>query len=435
MATRTGQQLLQGFSEFICDWWAETATGGTTSTLVDTLLRRHGDDAIRDFYLRINEAAHGADQQVRRISAFVESTGTATVKPDFGAAPTSSTCYELHRYDPTSKFQALDRARLQLVDKLFIERRNDEWTSDGRNDEFTIPTSLRLGPEWAIVESPIQVEVAENWLQTPKMDTLTGWTASGTTALIITRDCANLLIPKLGENATRLTTAANQAATYTQTAANLCSEVCTPLTLARDNRMYGGVWVHATETCKVRLNLIDLAGTTNGSFHGGTGWEFLTADRTICGVNTTTLSFQLCVASTSNASVLHAQCAMFRIGPIPNFYHQDGVVRVERCEISNRVYIRNLPSRGTQIRLIGKGEMTALGEATPQTSTMEVDVNSAELLFARAARILFGGDMLNTPGFRDIATRIGWVAENEKCLSKKWQYKEKGGVIVTPFRP
>ena len=93
-----------------------------------------------------------------------------------------------------------------------------------------------------------------------------------------------------------------------------------------------------------------------------------------------------------------------------------------------------MPPRGYQIRLIGKTELSALGTSTPQTNTMEVDINAAELLYARAARIMFGGDMLNTPGFRDIATRINWVATNEADLAKKWQYVEKGGMVVTPYR-
>ncbi|MEE8385766.1 MAG: hypothetical protein V3S01_07605, partial [Dehalococcoidia bacterium] len=340
-----------------------------------------------------------------------------------------------HRYHPDAKFRAIDRAIRQVTELLFLECRDDTITADGYGVEFCIPTNMRLGPEWALIEEPIQVNVAENWLQTPKLDATTGWAAGCTTALVVTRTAQDRLIPKHGEKATKLTTAACTAGTYTQVAACLSSCVCTPLTFARDKHMYLGAWVHSTETVKVKLNLIDDCATTSGACHQGKGWEWLTVDATIPGANATTLSAQVAIASTANASVVHVQCAMLRHGPIPSFYRTDNATRVERCEVTNLVYLRDAPPAGYQVRLIGKKPLSLLGgtPATQITNTVEVDANSAELLYSRAAQLLFTGDLLNTPGFRDIGARIQVSQAEERKLTRQWKYQEKGGMVIGPY--
>lgn len=434
MATLTGQQLLEGFSDFIEDTWRETATGGTTTTVVDTTFGQFGDDAIRDMYIRMRTACHGADGEVSRISGFTGTT--ATVAPAFTAAVACGNTYEMHRYHPEAKFRALDRATIQLTDRLFLECRDDTTTSDGRNTEFTIPTCMRLGPEWAIVEHPLPVNVQENWLSNPQLDVTCKWAAGCTTAVIVTKGGTDLLIPKHGESATKLSTTACTSATYQQVVACFSSCVTTPATAARDLHMYGGLWVHSTEVSKVRLRLVeDCCTITQGALHSGSGWEWLTVDKVIGGGNATLLTFGVCIATTANASVIHVQCGMLRHGPIPEFFTAERAVRVERCEVLNLVFLREAPAAGLNIRFVGKKPMSALGAvaACQITNTVEVDVNSAELLYGRAARLLFSGDMLNSPGFRDIANRISYAAQQEEVLRRQWQYRERGGQVISPF--
>lgn len=433
----TGDQLLIGFSKFIGDYWTSTTTGAGTAggtTLVDTKLARWGDDAIRDDYLRVIEACDTSENEVRRVSSFTSCGGTATVAPAFSGQIGACVSYELHTYDPTEKFRALDAASRELIDELFIIRKDDSITSDGRNTLFDIPSTLDRGPFTVLVEHPIEVDVDENALTNPYLDSTCGWTASCVTASIICEASTNLLVPKRRDSATKLVVAACTNGTYTQVGA--CLDSCLGACSFNDETLYGGAWVWSTEACKVRLNIIDDAGTTNGCFHGGGGWEWLEVSRTIDGDNGTTLSFQIEVASTANPWTGYAQCAILRAGVIPDFYHEDRVVEFERDDSTQKFWLREPVRRGLQLRLLGKGILTDLGEdaCTQSTTSKELDDRRAELLYAKAAQLLFSWDFLNQPGVsQKTLGRIQWAEERRQELALPWPYRHRKGRIVGPF--
>jgi hypothetical protein len=102
------------------DYWASSTTGAGASdgtTVVDTALGRYGDDALRGFYVRLTGAG-GTQYQVRRVWRSTGSSGTLEVLPAFSAQVGSAVTYELHRYDPASKFLSLDEARLLVYPEL-----------------------------------------------------------------------------------------------------------------------------------------------------------------------------------------------------------------------------------------------------------------------------------------------------------------------------
>ena len=72
----TGSVLLAGFSRFIEDHWAGTTTSAGAAdgtTLVDTSLRRYGEDAWRDFYVRPTGATNA--YAIRRATAGILEEG------------------------------------------------------------------------------------------------------------------------------------------------------------------------------------------------------------------------------------------------------------------------------------------------------------------------------------------------------------------------
>ena len=136
--TISGCDLLVGFSKFINDYWASTTTSagsGTFNTLVDTSLSRFGDDQIIDFYVRITGTGN-LQYDVRRITQFVSATGTVFVDPPFSETVASGTDYQIHRYDPSLKFECLDEARLRedVFEHAFRLIYDDTSTSDGLSD-------------------------------------------------------------------------------------------------------------------------------------------------------------------------------------------------------------------------------------------------------------------------------------------------------------
>src|SRR5690606_11962239 len=129
-------------------------------------------------------------------------------------------------------------------------------------------------------------------------------------------------------------------------------------------------WVYCTEASKVRLGIEDDDDTTYGSYHGGTGWELLTVERTIAGDNATTLSAVVTIASTDNASTIYLSRGWFYFGTperVKDGHYLYAARReVRRDDTSQHVYLDEIVPRGYQIRLLGYDPLTGLG-TTPST--------------------------------------------------------------------
>lgn len=425
--TSTGATLLQGFSEFLADYEASTTTsagntGGTT--LVDTYLSRYGDNRLKGMFIRITVSG-GNQYQVRRITSNTQSSGTVTVSPAFSGQVGVTSTYELHRYDPAIKFRALDKARFDVVDNVFRLIYDDTITSDGRNSVYDIPSSIDIGPVAAIVENPIEYGPTWNFLTNPDNASTTNWTASSTTASTYTRSENDLIIPKYDSTCTKLVTAASTAATYTQVVGDMTNSITAAL--AADRKMTFAAWVYCTEASKIALRILDDSGTVaTGSNHGGAGWELLTVEGTIAGNNATTLSARFVISSTANASTIFVNRSWFYFGDkervADSIYQPEYAVEIRRDNATQQFMLKTVPPRGYQIRLIGKTVLSALGStaATQVTNTMEVDANTAEILYARAAEVLFQWERVNTDNIQDVMQRIQMVRERQPKLRQNF---------------
>src|SRR3990167_8204573 len=93
-----------------------TATGGSTTTLVDTTTLQSTQFSDQDWvggWARISRDAGGAaaapEAEIRPITTYAPSTGTITVNPAFTAAPVSTDNYELWRFpSPRMILDSLD---------------------------------------------------------------------------------------------------------------------------------------------------------------------------------------------------------------------------------------------------------------------------------------------------------------------------------------
>lgn len=84
--------------------------------------------------------------------------------------------------------------------------------------------------------------------------------------------------------------------------------------------------------------------------------------------------------------------------------------------------LNRAPTRGYQLRLIGRAPLTALGEvvATALTNTMELDEPSAELLYAKAARVLLIDEGWTAGRIEQEVPRIAEVEARYTDLAKSW---------------
>lgn len=424
--TTTGANLLTGFSEFISDEFSSTTTsagnaGGTT--MVDTLLSRYGDGRLSGYFVR---PTSGTDSlAIRKVEDNVQSTGVVEVTPAFSAQLATSVTYGLHRYDPALKFRALDKARLDILDQVFQLIYNDTITSDGRTTVYDIPSAIEVGPISAIVEKPEAAAVDWNFLSNPQGNSTDNWTATSTTASTYTRTTNDLLVPKYTDTCTSLVTAASTAATYAQTVDNMTNSITAAL--AADRTMTFAAWVYCTEASKIALRITDDGGAVaTGSNHGGGGWELLTVEGTIAGDNATTLTATFVISSTANASTIYWENAWFYFGAVErvkdSIYRPEYALDVRRDNTTQHLILNSPPPRGYQIRLIGKAPLSALGSvaASQVTNTMEVDGNTAEILYARAAEILFQWERVATDNYPEVAQRIAMVREREPKLVRNY---------------
>lgn len=393
----TGAQLLTGLSKFIDDYEAGTTTSAGASdgtTLVDTSLGDKGDGHYVGYYVRPTGATN--QYAVRRVTAFEASTGTLTVAPAFSAQTATSQTYELHRFEPERKFEVLDEARFPVFPDLFKLVYDETVTTDGRNVEYAIPSSIRVGPAMVWVEEPIAAEPQWNFLTDPRMDATDNWTASAGTLSLVTRSDADLLIPKYDTNCIKWAVSGSTEATLSQAVSAMSDDITAAKAAGREMSL--GFWVYCTLADKVTVVLEDDAGENASSVHQGLGWEFLTVTVDVSHTNSATLTAKIKADNDSNAVTLFVNRGWLMFGPrIPAWYNEDAPMSVRRDDTTQRIMLPYLPPRGRQLRLVGKDVLSALGTtvATQVTNTMEVDVASAGLLYAKAAELLFQGEGLN----------------------------------------
>ena len=437
----TGNQLLVGLSKFINDYWSSTTTsagnvGGTT--VIDTMLQEHGDDTIREQFIRYTNS--GSNQyENRSVSSFTNSSGSITVAPAFSAQAGTGQTYELHKYDPVLKFRALDAARIELGSELFAIVRDDTTTADGLNNEWSIPSSIRNGPFVAIFEEQLECDVSWNILNQPLGDSLTGWTAAGgMAATTYAQNDTDRFIPKYANSSIKLVyTDGGSDGTYTQVIADMDSSFTAAIAAGRE--IVTGWWVYGEATTNgAVIEIITDAGTlVTSSAHTGAGWELITATGVVAAGNATTLSVRLRIPTGTADQINYVEHRWLMYGSqLPNMYKEDEAIRVMRDDTLQRFSISQTPRRGTQIRLVGRANLSALGDvaATQATNTMGVDEQSAELLYAVAAERLFSGEFLDVQIPDLVGNRIGVIRQRIPKLRESVHRPANRSRVFGPYR-
>lgn len=387
----TGEQLLQGFSESIGDWWSSTATStaANSGSLTDTALEAFDDDKFDGAWLRVTQADTN-QYLVRRIQTG-PLAGALTWDPDVAEAIASGDTYQLHRFDPREKFKALDLARMLAYPQVSILRLDETITGDGVNKEILIPSTIRKGPVEVWEEEPLDPSAGWNGLSDTTFNTLSSkWTAAGATASLYARSDFDLLAPLFEQNCVKLV----GSGTYTQAVANMRLGLTAAGLAGR--RVTFAMKVYQRGTTGTATITIDHSGTdATSSVHQGKGWEVLSVTATIPSGNSV---FNVYLTTGGSVTVLVERAWLIGADRLPLTYPtlltKRGTVRDDTTQF---VRLNRVPRRGYQLRFIGRDPLSALGQvaSTQGTLSMEVDQFSAQLLYAKAARVLL--------------TRRGWT--------------------------
>ena len=435
----TGQNLLTGLSQFMGDDYdnvtSATSTDGTT--VVKTHLSAFGEDYFRDYYVRITQS--GTNQyHIRRVKSFASASGTLTVDPAFPAVPQDGDSFELHKYEPSRKFTALDEARLRAYPQIAQLVFDETLTGDGYNREFSIPSTIRKGPVFAFIEYPIGVHDQWNYLSDPNFDSTSNWAASSVTASVFNQDDSNVLVPKYDDVATKLVVAASTAGTYSQVVANMNNSVTAAKVAGQ--KMTFAVWIYSRVASKIRIQLIDDSGTTSSDYHGGAGWELLTLEKNIVGNNSSLLTARIEVANNSTTFTGYADRGWLYLGDsgrVTSIYPSEMNARVRRDDTTQKIMFDNVPQARRQIRLVGRGPLSALGTtaASQATNTMEVDEPAAMILYAHAAQIIFEREGLYADIPQEVSARLSIIQQRANEYEVKWPFRMlPGAKIQGPFK-
>lgn len=158
----------------------------------------------------------------------------------------------------------------------------------------------------------------------------------------------------------------------------------------------GGVWVYATDASRVKLGIYDNQGAgfenTDSSFHGGSGWEYLTVSKTI---RTGLTDFLFRVITTSGSAItIYIDGFMLVLGSvIPDFIpcplEDDGKTIVIDSP-TNTATIENVTISQTLIKSVTNGITAYAGGGQANAVALTSDINEVSVCAS-------GGDSTKLP--------------------------------------
>jgi hypothetical protein len=354
---------MQRLSENIGDYLALTATGGSTTTVVDTALANYTEDngGIQG-WVYIDDTTDDAapEGEIRRIkngaSGYTASSKTITVNFAFTAGVASSDTYQLHRFDPVVKRDAINRALEELFPTLYLPIRN-----------MTV--------------------MIDNILGNSAFEYFSGgfssWTEVGSPTVTQETGIARI---KYGNSAKIIASGAIGQLTQQGNPSNLSA--------VTDRTARQKFWAFATTVNSVRIRIDFDGGTTfaNSDYHTGAAqWELLEASDDVPGDASTQVKTILEVADGNTGYFGPGYLALGHI----NKYGVDGSI-VHGPHFVDQQASEDTPEgpyvplrRGIEGRLLRLRGMGVLSRPTSDTGTTEIDGIRINLVVAKAAEILF----------------------------------------------
>tara|TARA_R110000824_G_scaffold172947_2_gene350928 strand:+ start:473 stop:1798 length:1326 start_codon:yes stop_codon:yes gene_type:complete len=364
MATTTSLVLIQRLSEAIGDYLSLTASDGTTTTVVDTdLANLTEDNGGVQGYVKIVTDAGGSgaapEGQIRRIkngtSGYTASSTTITVNFAFTASPATGDTYELHRYDPVVKRNAINSAIRQLWPSIYLPIRDESLVVDNllSNSGFETAASSNVHPSWSKVGTP-------------------------------TIDDNGSIVRHLSSSARIIASGAAEGETQT---------VQVNIKELIGKTVHAAFWVYATTANWARIRVDTDGGTTflSSDYHTGADeWQYLEIHETIPDA-ATQVGLRLEVADGGTA---YFDAGWMAVGPIHKMTVPTSIVRgpyrveqqMDESDPNGDYLNLDNPIRGHRLRVRGMGH---LSQPSTDSGTVEVGDEYVDLIVAKAAQILF----------------------------------------------
>ena len=281
---------------------AATTTNITTNTsVISTNLADDYpvDDTFIGWYCMLLNDADGSSSSnngiVRRVTDYAASSGTLTVAGAALSAEDESIDIILTRWNPDHVKSWFNRVRQNLFPQIAIMRDHQPLVTGQIQRRFELPTTLRSKPFQVLMgEWPSAGSLAENEISNPGFETwgsatsATSWTVAGSGSTVNqeqrTTGPSNYGVFR-DDNSARVLNNASDETTLLQTV--------TPSVATQRMKAHLGVAVYNTSSTNVKARI----ASTDGTAHGGTGWEIITVDATLGEVTTASVGVAISTAT------------------------------------------------------------------------------------------------------------------------------------------
>ena len=357
MGTTTRQVLRERLSQAIGDYYSLATTGsgaGDGTTMVDADLANLTEDngGVQGWVIQTSGNNSGEIRRIKNGTAgYTASSTTININRACTNQAASGVSYELHRFDPARKHDALEIA----LEGLF-------------------PYLYKPVIEDLVIDNQLSNSNFETWTGSA----FTGWTATGSPTL--SQETSVVAYP--GSSAAKVVAGS---------LAQLTQSVNVPTEKITGDTAKARFWVYATATSAARIRIDFGSETVSSDYHTGTDqWEYIELDADVPS-GATKVQMELEVASSQTAYFDHGYLA---VGPVSRYTIPSSIVhgpqfveiQAEDLNPSGKFRRFRYPLEGRMLRLRGMG---ILSVPSSDTGTTEIDGPKINLVIARAAEALF----------------------------------------------
>lgn len=368
------------------DITVDTTTNiATNNSIISTELKKlfRSDDAINGWWAYIRGTS-GNVQDTRKVDDFTQSTGTVTVVGEnFPNTESGDTTVEFSRLINGKDLNLLiNDAIHEVYPTLYARQEADTVISQAGQSVYSLPTAFIRAPrQMYLVDGPSPVHTSNIIGNAGFEDGTTGWAGSDTT---ISAETISGSVPNRrvwsGAQSLKIITANNTAGFVYNTVgtATVDTDDWDAADL-RGSRMSLSAMVYCRTGSLIKAKIGMSSGDTEGSFHGGTGWELLTVSADVPNA-ATTMTASISVASASPATTVWLDHVNFVVGeevasvpglPLYNW----------RSWNDNVTFPYALPPKKI-IRMIGMAELSSL---SAEADTIELDGDYLDYFIAFCA--------------------------------------------------
>lgn len=320
------------------------------------------------------------DEVIRRVEDYSGETGALTVTGAALSAESGPVTCEVSRFHPDDVKRAYNRARQDAYPSIGIMRKTDTLVTGFVQHTFTLPTTLRkvvrveLGDRHEADSSSLNLFTdggLEDWASTTS---LTSWTLAGAGASV-NQEVETTSPPNYavltGSNSARIVVPSSQETTLLQTV--------TPDQATEGMEVNVTAWVYCNTASRVSVRI----ASTDGTAHGGTGWERITGTANL-GATATSVAAGI-VATSGTAIPVFVDELILTLGPqeaidlpFKPILEWDYFPPVAGASTGGTIEVHEQLPAKHRIRIVG---IDVLSSVSADSDTFEADINVLDPLY------------------------------------------------------